>query len=522
MNELSWEVKERPFTGEQKKFSLILQFTVMLLALVLLNGCSIPFMSTGTELTEPEIIEKAQIIFLLNLYQPLEEGEQLEFVVVDEVTGVPYNQERIEMSQVDAYTYGARYQARVGTVVTYRYEKITGDGRSVELNPQGEGVEYRVFRVSGPENTIDMISGWQAEEEMRPANAYITGQVVRKDTGIPLPDIFVYCAGIRARTDGNGNFTIYPVPEGEHVLTALSMDGTYLPFQQKAITSASDSTPVEIPLLAAAWKQVTFHVTVPEGTVDGAPVRVAGNLAQFGNVFTNLGGGVSVDVNQMPTLTKTASGDYTLKISLPAETDIRYKYTLGDGFWNAEHDEDQSFEVRQLIIPDTTGNVEIKDEIFSWHSSDTQAIWFRVNVPEYTPDNESIGVQFKLADWMPSLPMYYLQGQDWAYPLISPHNFSGEISYRYCRNGMCSGEYQPGTELTEAIRRTATHFTQPEVISDQVESWSLYQDGLTPENSLVGEARGEDFSGGIIFSPFYTPAWHAGVLSSIGNVKGLQ
>ena len=89
--------------------------------------------------------------------------------------------------------------------------------------------------------------------------------------------------------------------------------------------------------------KVTFTVTVPQENVVGVPIRLAGNLYQTGNTFADLVGGISTIASRMPLLTLQSDGRYTLTLSLPAGTDFRYKYTLGDGFWNSEQTSEGSF-----------------------------------------------------------------------------------------------------------------------------------------------------------------------------------
>ena len=67
------------------------------------------------------------------------------------------------------------------------------------------------------------------------------------------------------------------------------------------------------------------------------PIRLAGNLYQLGDTFGDLQGGLSTVATRMPVLAPLPDGRYSITLALPAGADIRYKYTLGDGFWNAEH-----------------------------------------------------------------------------------------------------------------------------------------------------------------------------------------
>ena len=88
-------------------------------------------------------------------------------------------------------------------------------------------------------------------------------------------------------------------------------------------------------------------MSVPSGTPPVVPIRFAGSLYPLGNTFATLNGGMSSLAANMPVLNPLPDGRYTLVLDLPVGADIRYKYTLGDGFWNAEHNADGSFRLRQ-------------------------------------------------------------------------------------------------------------------------------------------------------------------------------
>ena len=207
----------------------------------------------------------------------------------------------------------------------------------------------------------------------------------------------------------------------------------------------------------------------------------------------------------MPVLVKNEFGRYTVTMDLPAGIDIRYKYTLGDGFWNAEHGIDQNFIVHQLIIPVSSDDVYIHDTVNSWKSSQTETIWFQVTVPENTPENESIGIQFQLAEWMPPLPMFEINEGQWAFPILSPHNFYGAISYRYCRNGPCTGVYQPGVESLTEPRGSTTQFEAVELITDEITNWVLLEEDFSGVVSdQTPAAREEGFVAGVMISPYYS------------------
>ncbi|MCB2179757.1 hypothetical protein KQH54_01400 [bacterium] len=475
-------------------------FWVMLI--FLLGGCSLPEASAN-----PDGVEKAQVIFTATSLRPLAPDETVNLVILDEVTGLPYNETHISMTVGNDGRLLANYVAPIGTVVTYRYEKIAASGATIpEVTVSGTEVQIRRYVVTEPAQFIDTIAGWEDNLPDSTAVGTITGKVMTSDLGVPVADILVSAGGLQTITDGEGNFTLYPVSEGTHNLVALSMNGSYLPFQHSVAVSSGKITPVEAPLTATAWREVTFSVEVPDSTIEGAPIRLAGNLSQLGNTFIDLGGGMSGDTKEMPQLVEGKNGNFTLTLTLPVGIDIRYKYTMGDGFWNSEHGMDNTFVVHQLILPDQQENTEIDDQVYSWKTSETETIWFRVAVPEDTPQDEAISLQFFLGTWMPSLPMFKINENTWAFPLISPHNFSGELPYRYCRNTPCTGEIQAGIEQIESPRQTLTRFEEVYLINDTISNWAfLANNENILETTYTSLPKEDGFIVGLSLTPYYTP-----------------
>ena len=123
------------------------------------------------------------------------------------------------------------------------------------------------------------------------------------------------------------------------------------PFSRVLASKLVNTTPVNFTMTPAQMVNVIFTISFPANTIQNAPIRLAGNLYQLGNTFGDLQGGLSTVTTRMPLLSPLPDGRSTLSLMLPAGADIRYKYTLGDGFWNAEHSTDGAFVVRQLIVP---------------------------------------------------------------------------------------------------------------------------------------------------------------------------
>jgi hypothetical protein len=294
----------------------------------------------------------------------------------------------------------------------------------------------------------------------------------------------------------------------------------YVSFQQGARIEADRRTPVNVSLAAAAPVNVVFAVSVPQNTVPGAPLRMAGNLLQFGNAFADLDGGLSAAASRMPVLSPLPDGRYTLSLSLPAGTDIRYKYTLGDGFWNAEHHPDGSFVVRQLIIPSGQTTLLVEDTVETWQAGNSAPILFEVGVPDDTPVGDIISIQFNPYGWTEPIPMWSLGGNRWFYKLFSPLNMLGSFEYRYCRNDQCGVADDLQTSVGRHGRPVATSLTSQD-LRDEVADWAWLG---APPAQLVGAPvtpRTTGFWAGVEFLPAYEPAWQPWMTPALQNVAGI-
>jgi hypothetical protein len=264
---------------------------------------------------------------------------------------------------------------------------------------------------------------------------------------------------------------------------------------------------------------VTFTVSVPDTTVPGVPVRIAGNLLQFGNTFADLQGGVSTNTDRMPTMNLQPDGRYAVTLALPAGAHVQYKYTLGDGFWNAEHKEDGNWNLRELIVP--AQEVTLQDSVVSWSVGDAP-ILFEVSVPSVTPPGDVIYIQFNTFGWMEPIPMWPLGNNRWVYKLYGPLNVLGSFSYRYCRNGQCGSADDVQTVGAAPTGRQAITTLLAQDLQDTVSAWKWFEN---PEPvTLVGASitpRASGFIAGVEFQPTYRPNWSYYAPQAFANTQAL-
>src|SRR5258706_1010033 len=421
------------------------------------------------------------------------------------------------MSARDALTYTAVLPLPYGTVVKYRYVR-RGASQVTEDTNLGTAIRYRMYNVVGPGEIQDIVADWADKSYARPIGT-ILGQVFNSDTGSPLPNILVGAGGIQYLTDSAGRFEITNLPVGTHNLIAYSLDGMYQPFQQGAVIGDGKVTQVDMRIKPSQLVNITFSVSIPTNTVPGVPVRIAGNILQLGNTFADLEGGLSTNTDRMPVMSLQADGRYSTSLSLPVGTHIQYKYTLGDGFWNAEHKADGSWVLRDLIVP--TQDTTFQDRVETWAAGNSSPILFEVTVPSVTPPGDIIYIQFNPYGWTEPVPMWPLGNNHWAYKLYSPLNMLGSFGYRYCRNGQCGGVDDEETSSSSTPGRQALTSLLSQDIQDTVSAWKWFEN---PEPvTLVGASitPRANFLAGVEFQSTFEPNWSYYALQGFANTQAL-
>jgi len=438
--------------------------------------------------------------------------------ILDEVTGLALNADYFPMEDVSPLSgngsgeskriLSANLPYEVGSIVKYRYERQAGSAQVSEHFTDGTPVRYRLLHVTGSGKVEDSVSRW-SDTEYYGLTGRIMGEALDADTSEPIPNLLISIGGAQTISNSNGSFVIEGLTPGTHNLVAYALDGSYKPFQQGAKIAPDSSTPAPLELSQTDYVDVTFVVNVPAETPPVVPLRLAGNLYQLGNTFADFSGGINTIAAKMPTLEPGEDGNYKLTLSLPVGTDLRYKYSLGDGFWNAERvNPDGDFIVRQLIIPES--DIQINDVVETWYSGLESALIFDAISPNTTPDGDFVSIQFRpMFGWTEPIPMWELGVDRWAYVLYNPINLPGEFSYRYCRNGQCGKADDAATPGINHEGRMIQLKNQPQTFDDQITSWVDYNPSIvsTSETSATIAARLEGFWAGVEFMGEYHPSW---------------
>lgn len=436
--------------------------------------------------------------------------------MLDEVTGLALNPQRYAMTANESGAYTVDIPVPVGSVIKYRYLR-QGQSLAVEYTAAGNQVRYRMALIDGPMVIQDRIAAW-TDFRYNGSTGRIKGQVVTPSNNIPVPGALVICAGERTLTASDGSFLLDGLMPGTHNLVVYSLDGSYQPFQQGARIAENASTPAFITVNPAQKVKVTFIVQIPESNIEGLPVRMVGNIASLGNTFADLDGGLSVVASRAPLMNMVSKGVYSLTLELPVGLDLRYKYTLGDGFWNAEHTVDGYFRVRQLIVPDS--DLTQTDVVDTWQEGKTAPIVFTVTVPENTPSQDLISIQFNPFIWTTPLPMWPLGGNRWVYVLYSPLDLVKNAGFRFCRNDQCGSADDLTTQGLSAVGQPFTSDPQEQSFDYVIQQWAWWNTSLEPTTIIAPEIAPRDgFIKGVEFSSRYSPTWQPYLHLGMDNAR---
>lgn len=496
-----------------------------LLALLSLAGCELqlatPAAAPAPE-QQPAAEEKtddlAVVTFFVEVPAETPPGNPILLSILDEVTGLALNTQRHTMDAVDETHYVLGLPLPVGAVVKYRYSR-QGEILAEEHTSDGRPVRYRLYYVDAPGEVHDVITRWN-DTRFEGITGRITGTLTDVQSGAPTPGILLASGGAQTLTNSEGQFLIEGLPPGTHNLVAYAMDGSYAAFQQGALVAAESNTPATIQLTPTTNVDITFLLHVPEDTPPGVPLRMAGNLLQLGNTFADLSGGISTLASRMPVLSHLPDNTYGIILSLPVGADVRYKYTLGDGLWNTERSKDGGFAIRQLIVPDSP--IVIEETVETWHAGNTTSITFDIIVPENTPMDEGVSIQFHPYGWTEPLHMWHLGDQRWAYILYSPLDLISQLGYRYCRADQCGhtdDERTPGVFSSGQIIQTSP---DPLGLPDTVEAWA-WLEGELPQVGVTDTPippRGSDFIAGVEFQTFHHPSLIPYVPNALEDIAG--
>ncbi len=447
------------------------------------------------------VIKNVIVKVNINLTSPLKKDESLFIELVDEISGLKNNPKRVGLFQVNETSYQGEIEAINDAEIKYRYVKYNNEIGNYEVTGLGTPVRYRIFRVSQDAIINDLIAGW-SDESFEGPYGRIAGSVMNSETYEKIPDILVTIAGYQTFTDMSGKFVFDGIPPGIHNLVAYSIDGSFLSFQQGVNVLEDLFTQVDFKMIPLPEVQVNFIVNVPNDAV-GAPIRFSGNYYHLGNTFADLHEGSNSIASRMPLLMKMEDGRYGISMKLHAGNYIEYRYTLGDGFVNAERDLDGLYVTRKLIIPNH--EITIEDQIITWRVEKAEPISIKINAPEDTPNDESISIQLLTNNWTSPIPMWPLGDNNWLYLLYAPQKSGIEpTKFRFCRNDQCDLSVNLDDSGAEEM-----FSIDGENLNIQISKWSnwnsLSETNIDLDNNISD--RENNFLTGIEFSSQFDPSY---------------
>ncbi len=470
-----------------------------------------------------QINEKiAKVTFRVQIPTNTPPDQNVSLKIMEEVTGLAFHSRVYAMQAESPQYFSYQLEVPIGSVLKYRYVRSSATAEAQEHISDGRQVRYRMVFVNSDLTVEDVISRW-TDTPFEGTTGRISGIVVSSADQQPLPNILIICGGVQTLTSSDGSFLIEGLLPGVHNLVAYSLDGQYKTFQQGARVAADSTTPATIQMDTAKLVGVVFTVKAPPNTIPAVPLRLAGNLYQLGNTFADLRGGVSTIASRMPTLSLLPDGRYSLTIALPTGADIHYLYTLGDGLWNTEIDENGIPVVRQFIVPEE--DTLLEDTISNWTTKNAAPISFDITVPENTPKVDFVSIQLKpVYGWTEPIPMWKLGNQRWGFILNSPLMFAEQLHYRFCRNDQCGeadsietvGPNNSGLPVSSSL------FSQS--IKESVPAWTWLDQSQLPSEIATAEvkAREDGFIAGIEYQPIYHPSYNAHYAYLLDEIQQLN
>jgi len=490
---------------------------IALSLLILLSSCSnlsqgeTPEQEAPFPTADPTLMPIGDVTFIAAAPSGTPADAELAMVIMDEVSGWGNNDRVFKMEPLGDGRWQVKINPPAGTLLRYRYVRLKPSA-SEEARADGSPVAKRVTYIPTSGEYEDTILAWAGSTYQGPTGR-VVGRLVEADTGTPLADMLVHIAGQVLYSDGTGAFRVDYLPPGEHRITAFSPDGAFLPAQQGAIIAAGSTTPAEMEMHRAQQIQVTFEITVPNDTLEGVPIRLAGNLAPLGHTFPTQPGSSSA-VKQMPTFIEVDPTHYILIMNLYAGTDLRYKYSLGDGWWNGERDQEGQPLTRQTILPDE--DIVVRDAVVSWRGDDVAPFQIWVTTPAETPAEEEISIQINNGAWSAPIPMWRLSQNEWFMMLYGPFDINQPLLYRYCRNLLCGKDLSLGTAAESPSDRRLDINNAGTAIQDKIDAWQWWTSAPVPPSVAPVELTPQEgFEVGVELMAVFQPAWEPYVLKGI-------
>ncbi len=497
------------------------------LLIIAFSGCTqyINFLpNQETELPpSPDNTLHNLIKFNVSLSDNIENRGDIFIDILDEVTGLSINPIRYQMNPEGNDTYSAQVSFTRGSIIKYRYVLNQDESYHPEYNSNSMPVRYRLLYVTNDHTINDLVYAFDNSQSGLCNNfGRIQGKVINASSNTGVADVLITAGGIQTYSATDGSYTLDCIKPGKQNLVAIHINGSFQPFQQEAIVAEKSITPAVIKMSPRSFVDITFTVKLPDNQLDivnSSNIRLIGNIYNLGNTFSDLNGGFSTLASKAPVLEKTSQNTYSITMHLPSELDLRYKYTFGDGYVNAERNESGGYFTRQLIVPNESK--VIHDNISNWGNDLNNITTFLLDAPDNTPSSDVISIQIDPSIWTNPIPMRNIGINQWEFHYINPLQSPEEITYRYCRNDQCEFPYVDEKE------KNTTSFTfmqdkEYQEINDLMASWPGIESNNEPPTVVMTDINyRRSFIAGVRLSEYYSPTWMPYFDQAISNVKDI-
>lgn len=406
------------------------------------------------------------------------------------------------LSAAGGSVWTANVSAPIGSLLHYRFQRTTGPQIFPEVHADGGAVAYRTALVTGPLTVADSIAAW-SDTPFVGEKGRITGIVRDASSNQGLPGVIVSAGGQQTLTNFDGEYSIWNLPTGAPTpVTAFAPDGSFRAVMGSAAPRADEAVHLDLSMWAAKTVKVTFIVAPPSEMAPGPPIRLAGSVLQLGHTFAPGAFGGSTAASREAVLAPLADGRWGTTVDLFEGTDLRYKYTLGSGYLNAELAADGSAVLRQLVLPGDD-EIVVQDQIAAWHVSIDQPVSFVANVPPTTPPTEAVTLQFNLGGgWLGPVPMWQTGPTTWNYLLYNPLDFYAQAEYRFCRNYQCGTADDSTTFGASPAGYRFTPTVLPQALQNSVAAWQWWDESAAPAAAVPPIAARQEFQAGFELAPW--------------------
>ena len=382
----------------------------------------------------------------------------------------------VELQQGTDGLWTANVPLEEGGLVRYRYDRAREDG----VGPREELREaphqqlrtiFRLLVVSPDLGEVqDTVAMWN-DARIEAPTAEVRGRVLDADTREPIGDLEVEVAGMHGATAYDGVFRMLAVPLGAQRVTVHAADGRYRA-ASVAVEVVDGMTEVEILVQEARPIDVSFTVTLPEGTPPWAEVKLEGTAEQAGAWHLH-----APDLPEsLVTPALAREGDTArLTLTLYEGQHLLYRYNLGMVGVNTERAEDGRSVVRQFIVGEGANR---EDRVAAWALPNLEPTILRVRVPANTPPDIPVNLQIGPSHWLTPVD------GEWRAVL---YGFPGDtMRLRY--NLGAGGEHgRDGSPETDDEGYRVVVLGESEEIVHDITSW----DGLDGADALGSGERGE-------------------------------